>query len=141
MHLLYDGLRHTSKSAGFPLKQVPVYIAGLRFLRVSNGFVDLSNNGRLLPVVMRSWTRVAGSYGDSCFPITMDVLRHLERLSQIRAHPNHNKLVQWSASSLVFFGFLRVSEYCRKFPPLNAAGALCRADVVFKRLIDETAEN
>ena len=103
---------------------VDVYLAAVRSYHI-----DPTQNKPRLRRVLQGIHR---SHGTACpprRPITRDILCFIHRILSL-SNSGFDSLMFWSASSLAFFGFLRVSEFTTS-PPFDPARHLAPIDVEF----------
>ena len=109
---------------------VDVYLAAVRSYHIDWGYSDPTQNKPRLRRVLQGIHHSDGAASPPRHPITCDILCSIHRILSL---PNSGfvSLMFWSACSLAFFGFLRVSEFMSSPPPFDPARRLAPTDVEF----------
>ncbi|XP_070550288.1 uncharacterized protein [Ptychodera flava] len=97
---------------GLKFTTIRVYLAAIIRLHTEMGFEDDVSNHIQLQRTMQGIHRSLGDQKRTRLPITIDILVRLKEA--LRAHASlcdYDKLMLWSAFTMAFFGFLRVSEF------------------------------
>ncbi|XP_070556104.1 uncharacterized protein [Ptychodera flava] len=97
---------------GLKFTTIRVYLAVIIRLHTEMGFKDDISNHIRLQRTMQGIHQSLGDQKRTRLPMTIDILVRLKEA--LRAHAslcNHDKLMLWSAFTMAFFGFLRVSEF------------------------------
>ncbi|XP_070539472.1 uncharacterized protein [Ptychodera flava] len=97
---------------GLKFTTIRVYLAAIIRLHTEMGFEDDISNHIQLQRTMQGIHRSLGDQKRTRLPITIDILVRLKEA--LRAHASlcdYDKLMLWSAFTMAFFGFLRVSEF------------------------------
>ena len=88
---------------------VDVYLAAVRSYHIDWGYSDPTQNQPRLRRVLQGIHRSHGAARPPRRPITRDILCSIHRILSL-PNSGFDSLMFWSACSLAFFGFLRVSE-------------------------------
>ena len=114
---------------------VDVYLAAVRSYHIDWGYSDPTQNKPRPRRVLQGIHRSHGAAHPPRRPITRDILRSLHRILSL-PNSGFDSLMFWSACSLVFFGFLRVSEFTSSAHPsiplvilLAPTLSFCRANL------------
>nr|XP_006821276.1 PREDICTED: uncharacterized protein LOC102807582 [Saccoglossus kowalevskii] len=115
-----------------------VYLAAIIRAHIEAGFTSSIRDDLLLHFTMQGIKRHHGVPNRVKLPITIALMRMLK--NTVANHPticDHDKAMLWSAFTLAFFGFLRVSEFVAPtsmtFDPqrtLLTADITCNTDLV-----------
>ena len=92
-------------------RTVTVYLAAIRKNLEENGRSSVMDSLKLKQV-LTGYKRATNAGEDTRLPITLDLMRLIKvRLSKNDSLEPHDKAMLWSACTLAFFAFLRVSEF------------------------------
>ena len=108
---------------------VDVYLAAVRSYHIDWGYRDPTQNKPRLRRVLQGIHRSHGAASPPRRPITRDILCSIHRILSL-PNSGFDSLMFWSACSLAFFGFLRVSEFTSS-APFDPARHLAPTDVEF----------
>ena len=108
---------------------VDVYLAAVRSYHIDWGYSDPTQNKPRLRRVLQGIHRSHGAASPPRRPITRDILCSIHRILSL-PNSGFDSLMFWSACSLAFFGFLRVSEFTSS-APFDPARHLAPTDVEF----------
>ena len=108
---------------------VDVYLAAVRSYHIDWGYSDPTENKPRLRRVLQGIRRAHGLARPHRRPIIRDILGSIHRILSI-SNSGFDSLMFWSACSLAFFGFLRVSEFTTS-PPFDPVRQLAPSDVEF----------
>ncbi|XP_006820119.1 uncharacterized protein LOC102802395 [Saccoglossus kowalevskii] len=135
---LNDSVYDTSRNVVTYYGTLKVYLAAIICAHIEAGFTSSIRNNLLLHFTMQGIKRHHGVPNRVKLPITIALMRILK--DTVANHPticNHDKAMLWSAFTLAFFGFLRVSEFVAPasttFDPqrtLLTADITCNTDLV-----------
>ena len=114
---------------------VDVYLAAVRSYHIDWGYSDPTQNKPKLRRVLQGIHRFHGAARPPRRPITRDILCSIHRILSL-LNSGFDSLMFWSACSLAFFGFIRVSEFTSSpppppHPPFDPARHLAPTDVEF----------
>ncbi|XP_006822086.1 uncharacterized protein LOC102804103 [Saccoglossus kowalevskii] len=97
---------------GLVYKSIKVYLAAIVSLNAETGHTEDIASNNMLRHVLQGIKHDHGNPIRPRLPITMTLMRKIK--NALRSHPAihvNDKLMLWSAFTLAFFGFLRVSEF------------------------------
>ena len=100
---------HLSRTVTY--QTLKVYLAGIRLLHIEQGYPEPTANAHLLQYLCTGIRRSRRDAPRVRSPITLHILRTLQRQLGHSDIPAQDKLLYWAAFTLGFFGFLRASEY------------------------------
>jgi hypothetical protein len=104
-----------------------VYLSGVRFLHVSNGFPwpEMSERSSLF-LCYRGIKRLCGRPSKPKLPITLELLLKIYHKLNF---DDHDTLMWWAAALVAFYGFLRKDNVTvKKASAFNVRANLCRGD-------------
>ena len=122
---LADSLHHSS---------IKVYLSAVRSLHIDNGLPDPLINCLQLQRLMRGIKRVQGSSTSKRLPITIDLLKVIQRSLDLNSGDH---VMLWAACCLSFFGFLRAGEFTTN-SSFDPSIHLTVGDVQADSLVDPT---
>ncbi|XP_077981140.1 integrase/recombinase xerD homolog [Glandiceps talaboti] len=116
---------------GLSYKTIKVYISAICHMHEEAGFANHITENVLLHRALQGIKRSSGEARRTRLPITISILRRLK--GSLRTHPDLHpvdKLMLWSAFTIAFFGFLRVSEFTAPNPhSFDAQQSLLTRDI------------
>ena len=122
---LADSLHHSS---------IKVYLSAVRSLHIDNGLPDPLINCLQLQRLLRGIKRVQGSSTSKRLPITVDLLKAIQRSLDLNSWDH---VMLWAACCLGFFGFLRAGEFTTN-STFDPSIHLTVGDVQADSLVDPT---
>ena len=112
-----------------PPASVDVYLAAVHSYHIDWSYSDPTQNKPRLRRVLQGIHRSHGAARPPRRPITRDILCPIHRILSL-PNSGFDSLMFWSACSLVFFGFLRMSEFTSS-SPFDPAHHLAPTDIEF----------
>ena len=106
----------------------------MRSLQNDNGLTDPLVNCLQLQRLLRGIKRVQGSSPPKCLPVTIDLLKDIQRYLDLNSRDH---IMIWAACCLGFFGFLRAGEFTTN-SPFDRKIHLTLSDVQANSLVDPT---
>ena len=121
--------------SGLSLVAARVYISSVRSLHLVNCLSDPVECDQHLAMMLNGWKR--NLMGNKCerLPITMCEMRKLKNFIKQSRWCYYDKRMMWSACTIAFSGFLRVSEYTARYSEnkmtyLKCGEVVCRKEVM-----------
>ena len=109
-----------------------VYIAAIRKEHVNSGCTDPCIHDGKLKFILKGWCRTTKINMQIRRPITYSTLKLIkQRMRTECTLSGQDKLMLWSAFTLAYYGFLRVSEYTTTSRNVNQASLLL-SDLILK---------
>ena len=115
-------------------RQSKVYLSAVRSLHIDNGLPDPLINCLQLQRLLRGIKRVQGSSTTKRLPITIDLLKVIQRSLDLNSWDH---VMLWAACCLGFFGFLRAGEFTTN-SSFDPSIHLTVGDVQADSLVDPT---
>ena len=97
--------------SGLSLVAARVYLSSVRSLHVVNCLADPVEYDQHLVMMLNGWKRSVVRIECQRLPITMCEMRKLKSFIKRSRWCYYDKRMMWSACTMAFFGFLRVSEF------------------------------
>ena len=102
-------------NSGLSYVAAKVYISSVRSLHIVNCLPDPTECNQLLFMMLNGWKRNVVVCKRVREPIMMAEMRKLKLFLKLSRRSIHDKRMLWSACTMAFFGFLRVSEFTANF--------------------------